>query len=46
MIEPFLPPASRRGRKPATGLRDMVDALRYLDRTGGRWRMLPNDFPP
>ena len=24
----------------------MLDALRYLARTGGGWRMLPNDFPP
>jgi len=45
-IEPFLPPVPRRGRKPKTDLRAVLDALRYLARTGGGWRMLPNDFPP
>jgi transposase len=45
-IEPFLPAEARRGRKPTTDLRDVLDALRYLARTGGGWRMLPNDFPP
>lgn len=45
-IQPFLPPVARRGRKPETDLRDVLDALRYLARTGGGWRMLPNDFPP
>ena len=45
-IQPFLPPVPKRGRKPTTDLRDVLDALRYLARTGGGWRMLPNDFPP
>ena len=42
-IQPFL---AKRGRKPTTDLREVLDALRYLARTGGGWRMLPNDFPP
>lgn len=45
-IQPFLPPVAKLGRKPVTELRDVLDALRYLARTGGGWRMLPNDFPP
>ena len=45
-IEPFLPPVLKRGRKPTTALRAVLDALRYLARTGGGWRLLPNDFPP
>jgi transposase len=45
-IQPFLPAVPRRGRKPKTDLREVLDALRYLARTGGGWRMLPNDFPP
>jgi transposase len=45
-VEPFLPPVPKRGRKPSTDLREVLDALRYLARTGGGWRMLPNDFPP
>lgn len=45
-IQPFLPSVAKRDRKPATDLRDALDALRYLARTGGGWRMLPKDFPP
>jgi transposase len=26
--------------------RDIVDAIRYVDRTGCQWRALPADFPP
>lgn len=26
--------------------RDIVDAIRYLDRTSCQWRALPSDFPP
>jgi transposase len=44
LIQPFLPPVAKRGRKPARDLRDVLDALRYLARTGGGWRMSPNDF--
>ena len=28
------------------GLRDTLDALRWLVRTGAQWRYLPKDFPP
>ncbi|WP_162234244.1 transposase [Novosphingobium sp. Leaf2] len=45
-IQPFLPRLAKRGRKLARYLRDVLDALRYLARIGGGWRMLPNDFPP
>ncbi|MBE7728280.1 IS5 family transposase [Komagataeibacter sp. FXV3] len=45
-IQLFLPSAAKRGRKLVTDLRDVLDALRYLARTGGGWWMLPNDFPP
>lgn len=46
IVRPFLPPAPKRGRKPVTDLREVLNALRYLARTGGGWRMLPKDFPP
>jgi transposase len=46
LIQPFRPPVAKRGRKPTTDLRDVLDALRYFARTGGGWRMLPNDIPP
>jgi len=34
------------GRPRTTDLRDVVDAIFYLLRTGCQWRYLPKDFPP
>jgi transposase len=45
LIEPSLP-ASTGGRPRKTDLRDVVDAIFYLLRTGCQWRYLPKDFPP
>jgi putative transposase len=46
IVQPFLPPPPKRGRRPTTDLREVLNALRYLARSGGGWRMLPKDFPP
>ena len=45
LIEPFLPPAKPGGRPRQTDLRDVVNALLYLNRAGCAWRMLPHEFP-
>src|SRR5260370_38234212 len=45
-IEPFLPGAAKSGRPARTDLREVLNAIRYLARSGGGWRMLPKDFPP
>ena len=34
------------GRPRITDLRDVVDAIFYILRTGCQWRYLPKDFPP
>src|SRR5947208_1166613 len=34
------------GRPRSTNLRDVVDAIFYVLRTGCQWRYLPKDFPP
>jgi transposase len=34
------------GRPRKTNLRDVVDAIFYILRTGCQWRSLPRDFPP
>lgn len=44
-IEPLLPGRVRTGRKRRTDLRRVLDAIRYLARSGVGWRMLPHDFP-
>jgi len=46
IIEPMIPPARTGGRKRDTNMRDVFNAIRYLDRTGCQWRQLPKDFPP
>jgi len=46
IIAPLLPAPPRRGRKPTTDLREVLNALRYMARSGGGWRMLPKGFPP
>jgi putative transposase len=45
-IAPFLPPPAKKGRKPEVDLREVLNAIRYMARSGGGWRMLPKDFPP
>jgi putative transposase len=45
-IEPMLPKPSRRGRKPEVDLREVLNAIRYMARSAGGWRMLPVHFGP
>lgn len=45
-IAPFLPQPNPAGRPRETDLREVLNAIRYLVRTGCGWRMLPKDFPP
>jgi putative transposase len=45
LVEPLIP-VYPGGRPRKTSLRDVVDAVFYLVRTGCQWRFLPKDFPP
>jgi transposase len=45
LIEPLIP-VYPGGRPRTTQMRDVVDAILYLLRTGCQWRYLPGDFPP
>lgn len=45
-IEPLLPRAAPVGRRRGTNLREVLNAIRYLVRSGCEWRMLPVHFPP
>ena len=45
-IKPLLPKAARRGRKPKTDMREVMNAIRYMARSGGGWPMLPKEFGP
>lgn len=45
-IEPLLPSPAITGRRRITDLREVLNAIRYLVRSGCEWRMLPVHFPP
>ena len=45
LLEPLLPRPKRTGR-PRANLREVLNAILYLVRTGCQWRLLPHDFPP
>lgn len=45
LIEPLFP-VYPGGRPRKTKLRDVIDAIFYLLKTGCQWRYLPKDFPP
>jgi hypothetical protein len=41
-----LPPRAKTGGKRSVDLREIQNAIRYMARSGGVWRMLPKDIPP
>jgi putative transposase len=47
ILEPLLPsqPDTLRGRPRENSRRSIVDGILYIIRTGGAWRMMPNDLP-
>jgi len=48
LLEPLLLAVlkqSNRGRRRQVELREIVNAIRYVTRTGCAWRLLPHDFP-
>ncbi len=44
LIESMLAARVTTGRPRKTDLQGLINALRYLPRTGCEWRVLPNDF--
>ena len=44
-IEPHLPAANGHGRPRAHSLREILNAIFYLLKSGCQWRLLPHDFP-
>src|SRR5690349_18289363 len=45
-IAPLLPAAECKGRHRSVDFREVINAIRYLVRSGCGWRMLPVHFPP
>lgn len=46
LIAPLIPPPKPGGRPRSNDMREVVNAILYLSRTGCSWRQLPHDFPP
>mgnify|MGYP001578786908 CR=1 FL=1 len=45
VIESLIPAAKRGGRPRTTDMREMLNAVIYVVKSGCDWRMLPHDFP-
>ncbi|HEX2572324.1 MAG TPA: transposase [Polyangia bacterium] len=50
LIEPLLPACNagkpQGGRPEKHSRREILNAIRYIVRSGGAWRMMPHDLPP
>ena len=46
IIKPLIPPPKPGGHPRTVDMRQVVNAIFYLLRTGCSWEMLPHDFPP
>src|SRR3954463_15931230 len=46
LVEPFIPPAKRGGRKRTVDVREVLNGIFYILATGCQWRALPKDLPP
>ncbi len=45
LLEPLIPPPKPGGRRREVCIREVVNAIFYVLRSGCAWRMLPHDFP-
>ena len=45
VLGPLIPPAKSGGRPRSIDPREVVNAIRYLLRSGCAWRLLPHEFP-
>ena len=45
IIEPLIPPAKRGGHPRTVDMREVINGIFYVLKTGCSWEMLPNDLP-
>jgi len=45
-IEPLIPPAKPGGHPRTVDMREVVNGIFYVTRTGCAWRFVPHDLPP
>lgn len=46
ILEPLIPPTKHGGRPREVSMREVVNTILYLNRTGCQWDMLPHDLLP
>jgi putative transposase len=46
ILEPLIPPAKPGGHPRTVNMREVVNGIFYVLRTGCGWEMLPHDLPP
>jgi len=46
LLEPLVPPAKTGGRKRTANMREVLNAIYYVLKSGCQWDMLPHDLPP
>jgi putative transposase len=46
LLEPLIPPAKAGGRPRSVNMRQMLNGIFYVLRSGGAWRLLPHEYPP
>ena len=45
ILGPLIPPAKSGGKPRTTDMREVLNAIFYVNKSGGQWRMLPHEFP-
>ena len=46
ILEPLIPRAKPGGRPRSVNMREVMNAIFYVEKTGCQWANLPGDFPP
>jgi len=46
ILEPLVPPSKHGGRPRVVNIREVINTIMYLNRTGCQWDMLPHDLLP
>jgi putative transposase len=45
-LKSLIPPAKPGGRDRSANMREVMNAINYVLRTGCHWHLIPHDFPP